>query len=59
VKVKQKVSGQFKSTKKADGFATLRSIADTLIKQGKSVFEEILLLARINFVVDSSDIDAE
>ena len=37
VKVKQKVSGQFKTEKGATQYALNRSIIDTLIKQGKNV----------------------
>ena len=45
VKVKQKVSGQFKSEKGADGFAVLRSVIDTLIKNDKPVFESLVQVA--------------
>ncbi len=39
VKVKQKISGQFKSGRGADGFCVIRSVVDTLIKQSKNVME--------------------
>ncbi len=38
VKVKQKISGQFKIFEAAENFATLRSIIDTSIKNGQNVF---------------------
>jgi transposase len=46
VKVKQKVSGQFKSQKGADCFAVLRSVIDTLIKNEKDVFQSLVGLAK-------------
>ena len=45
VKVKQKVSGQFKSEKGADSFAVLRSVIDTLVKNEKVVFQSLVTLA--------------
>ena len=45
VKVKQKVSGQFKSREGADDFAVIRSIIDTAIKSGKDVYNELMLIA--------------
>jgi len=47
VKVKQKVSGQFKSEKGADTFAVLRSVIDTLIKNDKDVFKSLVDLANL------------
>lgn len=47
VKVKQKVSGQFKSKEGADDFAVIRSIIDTAIKAGKDVYEELLSIANL------------
>ncbi len=46
VKVKQKVSGQFKSEEGADDFAVNRSIIDTAIKAGKDVFNELVMIAK-------------
>lgn len=45
VKVKQKVSGQFKTPAGACRFATIRSIIDTTIKQHKNVHEELARIA--------------
>ena len=47
VKVKQKVSGQFKSKEGADDFAIIRSIIDTAIKSGKEVYNELTLIATL------------
>ncbi|MCG8475267.1 MAG: IS66 family transposase [Cytophagales bacterium] len=44
VKVKQKVSGQFKTGQ--NRFAVLRSIVDTLKKQGKDIFDFLVNLAK-------------
>ena len=45
VKVKQKISGQFKAMAGAKQFAVLRSITDTAIKNGKNVFNELGFIA--------------
>ena len=42
VKVKQKVSGQFKSLSGAENYATLRSIIDTSRKRGLNEFESLV-----------------
>lgn len=47
IKVKQKVSGGFRSLNGADGFATLRSVIDTTIKSGKDVFYALSLIANL------------
>lgn len=47
VKVKQKVSGQFKSKEGADDFAVIRSIIDTAIKSGMDVYNELMLIANL------------
>lgn len=39
VKVKQKVSGQFVSVDKANQFAVIRSVFDTIIKNGQNIFQ--------------------
>lgn len=45
VKVKQKISGQFKSNDSANMFAILRSIIDTTIKSGQNVLNALFLIA--------------
>ena len=47
VKVKQKVSGQFKSFRGAQSFAIIRSIIDTAIKRNINVMECLSLNAQI------------
>lgn len=50
VKVKIKVSGQFKSGDGAEDYATIRSVIDTAIKQSKNVHDELveIISARFN-----------
>jgi len=45
LKVKQKVSGGFRSMDGADGFAIIRSVIDTTIKSGNDVFYALKLIA--------------
>ncbi len=47
VKVKQKVSGQFRSTNGAFRFAVLRSITDTVIKNDLNVFNSLKIIANL------------
>jgi hypothetical protein len=47
VKVKQKVSGQFKTGDGAIRYATFRSIIDTLNKQGKNIHEALVKIANL------------
>jgi len=47
IKVKQKISGGFRSTQGADGFAVLRSVIDTTIKSGQQVFFALSLIASL------------
>lgn len=49
VKVKQKISGQFKKQKTAQNFAKIRSIMDTTIKNGMNVLESLTLIAKFEF----------
>ena len=41
IKVKQKISGTFRSTEMAQNFCTIRSYISTAIKQGVNVFDAI------------------
>jgi transposase len=50
IKVKQKVSGGFRSLEGANGFAVLRSVIDTTIKSGNDVFYALSLIA--NFAAE-------
>ena len=47
VKVKQKISGQFKNGRAAQNFAKIRSIIDTTIKNGQNVLEALALIAKL------------
>ena len=48
IKVKQKISGQFKSMKGAMNFAILRSISDTAIKNGQNVLNSLFVIANLS-----------
>ena len=45
IKVKQKISGQFKTLENANLFAILRSVIDTTIKNGNNVLNALHLIA--------------
>lgn len=47
VKVKQKVSGNFRSDSGAEDFAILRSIADTIIKSRQNILAALMLIAKL------------
>jgi hypothetical protein len=47
IKVKQKVSGQFKSPTGGFAFAVLRSITDTIIKNNQNVFNSLKIIANL------------
>ncbi len=49
IKVKQKVSGQFKVIEAAQKFAEIRSVIDTTIKNGLNVLESLVLIAKFEF----------
>ena len=46
IKIKQKVSGCFRTDGGADDFAKLYSIAETAMKNGNSIFKVILAVVR-------------
>ena len=46
VKVKQKISGQFKTSKAAQNFAIIRSVIDTTIKNSCDVLQELITIAK-------------
>ncbi len=47
VKVKQKISGQFKSETDAEYFCVIRSIVDTLLKKSLNILENLTLIAKL------------
>lgn len=49
IKVKQKISGQFKSKNGAKRFAIIRSVTDTVIKNGRNILDALNLIAKFNF----------
>lgn len=49
VKVKQKISGQFKTSQTAQNFAQIRSVIDTAIKKGVNVLETLSIIAKGQF----------
>jgi len=49
VKVKQKISGQFKVEQAAKNFAKIRSVIDTTLKNGLNVLEALVIIANFEF----------
>jgi len=49
VKVKQKISGQFKNIIAAQNFAMIRSVIDTVIKNGQNVMCGLNIIAKFEF----------
>lgn len=49
IKVKQKISGQFKTNMAAQNFAKIRSIIDTIVKSKGNVVEALSLIAKFEF----------
>jgi len=47
VKIKQKVSGQFRSESGARSFAIIRSVIDTIIKRNKNIFDCLAITANL------------
>lgn len=52
VKVKQKVSGQFKSFNGAKTFAIIRSVTDTTLKNGQNVLNTLKIIANLKIQTD-------
>jgi len=48
IKVKQKISGQFKSPTGAFGFAVLRSVTDTILKNNQNVLSSLNVIANLH-----------
>ncbi len=46
IKVKQKISGQFKKEETAQNFAKIRSVIDTTIKNGMNVLDSLAIIAK-------------
>lgn len=53
VKVKQKISGQFKIDRAAQNFAKIRSVIDTTIKNGMNVVEVLALIAKLQPLISN------
>lgn len=51
IKVKQKISGQFKTEKAAQNFAKIRSIIDTIVKSRGNVVQALSLIAKFEFQI--------
>lgn len=47
IKVKQKVSGQFKTQRGAEIYAIIRSITDTCIKNSQNVLSAFYIIAKL------------
>ena len=45
--MEQKISGQFKSTAGAFGFAVLRSVTDTILKNNLGVLNSLKIIANL------------
>ena len=49
IKVKQKISGQFKTITAAENFAKIRSVIDTTIKNGMNVIQALIVIAKFEY----------
>ena len=49
IKVKQKISGQFKNIVNAQNFAVIRSVIDTAIKNGQNIIKALNLISLNNY----------
>ena len=52
IKVKQKISGQFKTVKGAQNFAIIRSVIDTTIKNSENVLDALKTVSQLKRVTD-------
>ena len=50
VKVKQKISGQFKTNKAAQNFAKIRSVIDTTVKNKMNVLKALATIANFGLL---------
>lgn len=48
IKVKQKVSGSFRSERGAEIFSIIRSVIDTWIKRGVNIFDALICITQKN-----------
>ena len=53
VKVKQKISGQFKTERITQNFAKIRSVIDTTVKNGMNIILALDLIAKCEFQFDN------
>lgn len=53
VKVKQKISWQFKKEQAAQNFAKIRSVIDTTIKSGANVLNSLIFIAELGTEVQT------
>ena len=53
IKVKQKVSGQFKAETAAMNFAKIRSVIDTTIKNSQNVMQALRIIARNEYALQT------
>lgn len=52
IKVKQKISGKFKTIVAAQNFAMIRSVIDTMIKNSQNVLAGLYIIANCEFLLD-------
>jgi len=55
IKVKQKISGQFKIEKSAQNFAKIRSVIDTTLKNGLNVLEGLSNISKFGLRIQPTD----
>lgn len=49
IKVKQKISGQFKSLTGGYNFAVLRSVTDTVLKNNQNILNSLKIIANLQY----------